>query len=519
MSNKPITMNKIRQIIRLYTQSKGKTFISSQTGVSRNTVKKYIRVFNQLRTTYQDLNELTDQQLEELLGKPTTVDIELSARRGNARSFFPYMDKSLRGVGVTRERLWKEYIEKYPDGYHYTQFCILYNQWLKKVDPVMHIIHKAGDKLFVDYAGKKLHLLDKLTGELQEVEVFVAILGSSQLTYVEACWSQKKEEFIGACENALHYIGGVPQAIVPDNLKSAVIKSSRYEPTLTEAFEDFADHYQFTILPARAYRPRDKALVEGAVKIIYTKAYANMPGQYHTTIEDLNAELHIYQEELNNIKMKGRSYGRRQQFEEIERKTLQPLPALRYEFKRRSIVTVAKNGHVCLSEDKHYYSVPFKHIGHKVKIVYSNSTVEIYYHLERIALHKRIRSPFNYSTEEDHLASQHRFVSDWSPEKFITWADSIHPDVKLFIEGILDKKQHPEQAYKSCVGILSFVKKVGKERLINACKRALDYGHYNYKIIQTILEKGLDQYNDNPEDSQQSTMPLHENIRGEDYYE
>jgi transposase len=518
MANKSINMSKIRQVIRLYTQSKGKTFISGQTGVSRNTVKKYIRIFRELRTSYQELNEMSDQQLTELFGKPNVV-VEPSERKENLIAFYPYMDKALRGTGVTREMLWKEYILKHPDGYRYTQFCISYNQWQKKVNPVMHMVHKAGDKLFVDYAGEKLQIVDNQTGEIQQVEVFVAILGSSQLTYAEACFSQQKEEFITACENALHYIGGVPQAIVPDNLKSAVIKSNRYEPTLNEAFEDFAEYYQFTILPARAYRPRDKALVEGAVKILYTQIYANLPVQPAGSIEELNAAIRVHLEYHNSTKMKGRNYSRRQQFDEIEKKTLQPLPVHRYEFKRRSIVTVMKNGHVCLSEDKHYYSVPFKSIGRKVKIIYSQSTVEIYYHFERIAIHKRLRSPYNYTTVEEHLATKHRFVSDWSPEKFIAWAASIHPDVKLFIEGVLDKKQHPEQAYKSCIGILSFVKKTGKERLINACKRALDYGHFNYKIIQTILEKGLDQYTESEEENHQMIMPLHENIRGEEYYD
>ena len=182
-------------------------------------------------------------------------------------------------------------------------------------------------------------------------------------------------------------------------------------------------------------------------------------------------------------------------------------------------MTVLKNGHVCLGEDKHYYSVPFAYISKKVKIIYSRTSVEIYYCFERIALHQRIKSPFNYTTVEEHMASTHRFVSEWSAEKFIGWAASIHPDVQLFIERILEKKQHPEQAYKSCVGVLSFAKKIGKERLINACKRALDYGYYNYKIIQTILEKGLDTESEIADESSQLEMPLHDNIRGENYYE
>ena len=518
MSNKSITMNKVRQIIRLHTQAKGKKFISKHSGVARNTIKKYLTIYKGLRKTFEEINELSDQQLDEIFGKAPEAK-EPNKRYEQLREYFPYLDKELRKPGATREKLWKEYCEKHPEGYRYTQFCIYYRAWQRRVNPSMHMVHKAGDKMFVDFAGEKLQIVDLDTGEIKDVEVFVAILGSSQLTYVEACESQQKEDFITACENALHYFGGVPQAIVPDNLKSAVIKSCKYEPTLNEAFEDFADHYQFTILPARSYRPKDKALVEGAVKIIYTRVYSKMPIELPTSLADLNEIILTYLEAHNSVKMKGRTYSRREQFDEVEKQTLQALPVQRYEFKKQSIVTVMKNGHICLNDDKHYYSVPFKHIGRKVKITYSKSIVEIYYKYERIAFHKRLHSPYNYTTVKEHMASTHRFVSDWSAEKFIGWAESIHPDVKLFIEHILEKKQHEEQAYKSCVGVLSFVKKVGKERLINACKRALDYGHYNYKIIQTILEKGLDKYTDIEQENNQLEMPLHENIRGEEYYQ
>ena len=516
MANKPITMNKIRQIIRLYTQQKGKKFISGQTGIAKNTVKKYIEIFRGLKLTYQGVSELTDSQLNELFGKKAEV-IELSERKEKLLAFFPLMDKALGKPGMTREILWKQYIEQDPEGYKYTQFCISYREWRRRYTSTMHMVHKAGDKLYIDFAGKKPKIVDPETGELSEAEFFVAILGCSQLIYAEACYSQMKEDFITACENALHYMGGVPQAIVPDNLKSAVTKSSRYEPTLNEAFENFAEHYQTTILPARSYKPKDKSLVEGAVKILYTCIYTELNERVFSSLEELNTVIQEHLEQVNQGLMKGRNYSRKQKFIETEKETLQPLPLLRYEFKKRAVVTVMKNGHVCLNEDKHYYSVPFKYIGKKVKLVYSRSSIEIFYHLDRIAVHQRIHSPYNYSTIKEHMASTHRFVADWSAEKFIAMAETIHPDVKLFIEKVLDKKQHPEQAYKSCMGILALVKKVGKTRLINACSRALEYGHYNYKIIQTIIEKGLDQYIET--EDEQYEMPFHENIRGEEYYQ
>ena len=330
--------------------------------------------------------------------------------------------------------------------------------------------------------------------------------------------TQQKEDFIFACENALHYCSGVPRAIVPDNLKSAVSKSSKYEPTLNETFADIAEQYATAILPPRANRPRDKALVENAVRIIYTRIYVKVKRQQYLTLQDLNLSILTALEEHNNAPLRGRNYSRRQQFNEVERNVLMPLPELRYELKKHQYATVAKNGHVGLSADKHYYSVPYRFIGKKVKLLYSRSSVEIFYNYERIALHERTKSAYRYTTEKDHMASTHRFVSEWTPERFTSWAAGIHEDVKLYVLKVLDRKQHPEQAYKSCMGILGFAKKVGNDRLIKACQRALGYGAYNYKTIQKILERELD-LRDTPDETDQLQMPFHDNIRGENYYQ
>jgi transposase len=515
MANTTISMSKIRQILRMYSQGRSKLSIAAQTGVSRNTAKKYLAAFDASGFTFEEINSLNDKELEDFFGgsKEMPPDKRLQA----LRRCFPHVDKELKRTGMNRRILWEAYRKEFPDGFQYTQFCFYYNQWKARVNPTMHMDHKAGDKLYVDFAGEKLSITDKETGEVIEVEVFVAILGASQLTYVEAVLSQQKEDFIAACEDALHYYGGVPAAIVPDNLRAAVTKSNRYEPTLNETFADFADHYGTTILPARAYRPRDKALVEGAVKIIYSRIYAPIHKQTYHTLAELNAAIKEALEVHNNQPLKGRNYSRRLQFEEVEREALSPLPALRYEFKKQHQATVMKNGHVCLGVDKHYYSVPYRFIGRKVKILYSRSNVEVYYHYERIAMHKRIKSPYSYTTDKDHLATTHRFMTEWTPDRFLEWAASIHEDVRLYILKILDRKQHPEQAYRSCIGILGFAKKAGNERLTVACQRALSYGLYNYKTIQQILENKMDQYQDSLF-ADELPMPNHDNIRGEDYY-
>lgn len=516
MANQSISMSKIRQIIRLHTQGISKLRIAELTGVARNSLKKYINKFIESGLTFTDIASLSDKDLDDLFIKP--VDIELSPRLKTLLELFPKMDKELKRKGVTRFLLWEDYYKKYPDGFKLSQFKKYFALWKEQLNPTMRMEHKAGDKMYVDFAGDKLSIVDQLTGEEQTVEVFVSILGASQLTYVEAVFSQQKEDFIGACEAAIHYYGGVPAAIVPDNLKSAVIKSNKYEPTINETFNDFAEHYSTTILPARAYRPRDKALVENAVRIVYTRIYAKLRNKIYFTLEELNTAIRVVLEELNNGLLRGRNYSRRLQFEEVERHALQPLPPLHYEFKKQRYATVMKNGHVCLSDDKHYYSVPYRFIGKKIKIMYSRQLVEMYYNYECIASHKRILSPHNYTSDKEHLASTHRFVADWTPERFLNWAEGIHLDVRVYIVHILNKKQHPEQAYKSCVGILSLAKKVGNERLIRACRRGIDYGTYNYKSIQQILEKGLDHQTEDDE-TQQLKMPLHDNIRGEEYYQ
>jgi transposase len=427
------------------------------------------------------------------------------------------MDKQLKRKGVTKQFLWEQYCLAHVDVLSRSQFGYYYSLWKQQVNPVMHMDHKAGDKLYVDYAGEKLHIVDPHTGEEKAVEVFVAVLGCSQLTYVEASYSQQKEDLIASCERALHYIGGVPDALVTDNLKSAVTKSSKYEPVINEDFAGFADHYSITVLPTRAYKPRDKALVEGAVKIIYTRIYARLRENTYHSLEELNAAIKEVLEDHNNKLLKGRHYSRRQQFEEIEKPVLNALAPLKYELKQQHYATVMKNGHVCLGPDKHYYSVPYRYISKKVKLLYSSQRVELYYNYELIASHARVKSPYNDATDKEHLASTHRFVSDWTPERFLAWAESIDMAVRSYIYCILNKKQHVEQAYKSCVGILAMGKRYGNTRLINACKRSVEYNMYSYKAIEMILKRGLDQAQVEHEVNQQ-TMPEHTNIRGKQYY-
>lgn len=513
MANNQIEMRKIKKIFKLHTEGVSKRKISSQLSISRNTVTKYIAFFKQYKLTYY---EVTAMSLEELHRLFHSKEKHKNKRLLTLEQYFPYFDKELRKTGVTQQLLWEEYKEKHPDGLMLSQFCYWYSEWRKEVSPVMHFTHEPGDKLFIDYTGKKLTIVDEHTGELQDLEVYVCVLGNSHYTYVEASESQKKEDFIRCTENALWFYGGVPKALVPDNLRAAVTKSSRYEPKVNETFADFAEHYGTAVLPTRAYKPRDKAIVENAVRIIYTRVFAKLRKETFHSISAINTRIIELLKLHNDMSFRGRDYTRASLFKEIEQSSLNTLPAKRYELKQYANGTVHKNGHIYLNKDKHYYSVPYKHLGKKIRIIYSENLVEIYYKYHQIAVHIRNKKKYGYTTDKEHMSSYHRFVSDWNPDKFINWSANIGGDCNEYIIKILDKKQHPEQSYKSCIGILQLAKKVGNTRLNNACKRGLDYGAYNYNIIVRILEKGWDAIENVPVENEE--LPMHKNIRGREYY-
>ncbi|MEI6853680.1 MAG: IS21 family transposase [Bacteroidota bacterium] len=515
MANKNIEMSKLRQVLKLSaSHHQGSRTISDVTGLSRTTIRKYIMQYRALKIPWDELSMLSDKDLHDLFHIDPALP-EPSEREKELYAFFPQVEKRMKQPGMTLHILWKEYSDKNSDAFQSTGFYKHYRIWKGRSHPSMHMVHKAGDKMFVDFTGKKLEVIDVSTGEINTVEVFVAILGASQLTYVQAVESQDITDFILCCENALHFFGGAPAAIVPDNLKSAVTKSSRFEPSLNQNFEAFAEHYGMVVLPARAYKPKDKSLVEGAVKITYNKIFTNLHGQKFYSLSELNEGIFRHLENHNKAFFTGRTYSRMDQFADMEQQVLQPLPPMRFEMRENVHVTVMKNGHVCLHRDKHYYSVPFINVGKKVKIFFSKSIVDIYYKYELIASHPRMKGPHCYSTEAAHMATYNHHLLDWNPQRFIDEAHNIHEDVGNYITLVISKKAHPEQAYKSCQGILSFAKRIGNERLINACRRANHYGLYHYKIIESILQRNLDQYD---MDDKVPPMPAHDNIRGEEYY-
>ncbi|MEI8052339.1 MAG: IS21 family transposase [Bacteroidota bacterium] len=509
----------IRQVLRLYASGKGTKYISQSTGVARNTVKKYLYRYVQSKITLEELDRMSDAQMSKAFLVKQSVAIP-DKRVTDLEALLPTLVSMLKKRGVTKQMVYEKYIASCPDGYKSSAFRERLNAFTHQGKGSMRMEHKAGDKMFVDYTGKKLQVVDKLSGEITDVEVFVAILGCSQLTFVMAMASQRKEDFIMGCEQALHFYGGVPQAIVPDNLKSAVTKASKYEAQLNDNFAAFAEHYHTFGFPTRTYKPKDKALVEGAVKIIYTTIFSKIDSKVYHSLDDLNIDILQYLQVHNSSLLTGQKYSRMQQFEELERQTLQPLNPYPFELMSVQLSTVNKYGHVLLSVDKRYYSVPFKLIGKRLKIKYSTRKLSVYDDIEIVAVHDRFSGKgHKYITIQDHLASQHKYLSEWNPQKFMEMATAIDEVVANYISKILSREMYPEQSYKSCSGVLNLAKRVGKQRLINACRRADGYGLYNYGIIDQILRSKADNIAFEDDEPTNPSIPLHENIRGQEYYE
>lgn len=507
-------MEKLKEIIRLGSEHHlSERAIARALKISRPVVAQYLSDFRASGLTYSEISTMNYDDLLELFSR--NQRFEKQRYTVLTEQFKEYV-KELKKPGVTRQILWEEYRQAHPEGYGYSQFCYHFQVWQDISDLSMHMEHKAGDKMFVDFTGKKLFVTDPETGARREVEVFVAILGASQLTYAEARYTQQKADWIKANENTLRYIGGVPRAIVPDCLKSGVTKGDKYDPDINPEYADFARYYDTVILPARPNAPRDKALVENAVKIIYSRVFAPLRDQVFYSIEELNRAIWEKLAVHNSRFFQRLQISRQQLFQETEKAVLKPLPVNPYELRSFKFMQVQFNYHVYLSDDRHYYSVPYPYRGKKVKIAYTTSIVEIYHKNTRIAFHKRNLTQNKYTTVAEHMPPKHRYYQNWCPEKILEWAAKKGSNVQELVAKLLARGTYPEQTYKMCLGVINLSKKYGAQRVDRACQRALEFHYYSYKAVKNILAKGLDNI---AEDSLfQSKLPDHENIRGSDYY-
>jgi transposase len=513
MAGKLTRMSQIKQLIRLFQQGKGKKTIARELGISKTTVKSYL---NKIETGGLDINSLLTLEEPELEAKlfAGTPSYKEQDRYEHLISLLPDYVKELGKTGVTKYLLWQEYRQENPDGYRHTQFCYHLNQYLRAQKPTMVLNHKAGEKLFIDFAGKPLSYIDKTTGEIIHCQVFVACLPYSDYSFAMAVRSQKVEDFIYALSCCLKHIGGVPQVLVPDNLKSAIVKSNRYEPEVNQVLEDFANHYRTTVSPARVRKPQDKALVENQVKLIYSRVYAKLRNRMFFDIHSLNKAVSEMVLLHNQTRMQQKDYCREEKFISDEKYTLNPLPETVFEIKHYKEYTVAKNNHIQLGEDKHYYSVPFTYISTKVKVVYTRNLVTIYAKGNKIATHLRNYQKGGYTTDREHLCSAHNRYLDRSPGYYLSKARFSKVLHTLF-EHIFNQQKHPEQLYRTCEGLLNLCRKTNKDEFDKACQIAIDNHSYSYRFISNILK------NKRTCETQQTIdfpLPEHKNIRGAKEY-
>jgi transposase len=517
MPRKRTSMTKTREVMRLHGQAElSHRQISILAGISRPVVSKIISIMNDECIGYEDAKGLSDSDLKELLSSKRTC----KSKADLLREKFPDYATELKKTGVTIRLLWEEYIHVNPEGLKYTQFCLHFQRWRKDDKISMHINHKAGDKMMVDYAGDKLKITSRKTGRTKDAEIFVAILPASQLTYVEASLSQEQESFMRANERALRYFGGVPSAIVPDNLKSGVLKADWYEPILNPLFADFAEYYRTAVVPARARKPKDKAAAENAVKIIYTRIHAVLRNRTFYSLDELNEAIREKLEDHNNKTLDKMTVSRRELFDLVEKETLKSLPMNPYPLKYfQNNCRVAFNYHVQLKEDQHYYSVPHFLKGKIVKIIYDDRNVAIYHENIRIVQHFRDTSTYKYTTVKNHMPSHHRFADDWNPDKLKWWAGNVGEETLRVVSHILESKPYPEQAYKSCLGVLSLAEKCGHDVLNQACRKSWNMERIHYQFIKEQAHSIKEQYERKMESKQLSLLPEnHENIRGKQYY-
>jgi transposase len=426
------------------------------------------------------------------------------------------LHRELKKKGVTLYLLWREYLEREPGGYQYSQFAVHYRRWLERVEPVMRQVYTAGEKAFVDYAGLTMDVVDTSTGEIRAAQIFVATLGASNYTYAEATWTQQLHDWIGSHVRAVEYFGGAPELWVPDHLRSAVTKACNYEPLLNQSYADFAAHYQSAVLPARVRRPRDKAKVETHVQIVEREILAPLRNRIFTSLAELNAAIRERLEILNNRPFQKLEGSRRELFEAIERPALKPLPAERHEFAETREAKVNIDYHI--SVDRRFYSVPCQLVREKVFVRVTGTMVEILHKGKRVAAHARAKRRGSYTTDPAHMPRPHQKHLEWTPTRMIKWGRSIGSATGKLIEEILRSKPHPEIGYRSCLGIMSLGRSYGDDRLEAASTRAVYLGLASYRSLKSILNTSLDRA---PIDEAQTETRLpkdHGNIRGPDYY-
>jgi len=507
-------MRHVREILHLSLDCGLSTrVVGERAGVGPTTVRDTLRRFNRSGLSWPVPPEMTDADLEgRLYGVPGVKP----GRRKLPEPDWSVVARELKRKHVTLQVLWEEYIAAHPDGYRYSRWCDLFRRWEGRLPLVMRQSHAGGEKLFVDYAGDTVPVVvDRRTGEIRDAHLFVAVLGGSSLSFACATWTEQFADWAEAHNAAFAFFGGVPQLLVPDNAKVAVIKACHFDPMLNRSYTDLARHYGTAVLPARPRRPKDKAKVEACVRIVERWVLGRLRNRIFYSLAELNAAIAECLADLNERRVL-RQFGRtrRQLFEEVDAPNLKPLPAEPWVHAQWKRCRVGLDYHIAL--EQHHYSVPHRYARREVEVRYTARSVEIYLGGERIAVHMRGSGNGRHTTVPEHMPSSHRRYLDWTPAKIQEEAGRIGPMLSLLMERIIEDRPHPEQGYRSCLGIIGLSKRFGPERLEAAALRALEIGARNYPSVKSILEKGLDKV---PVSKAPEREPiLHDNIRGSQYY-
>ena len=505
-----VAMRKIREVLRLhFACGLGKRRIAPLVGVGPSAVREYIARATKAGLEWPLPATLDDEALERRLFPPQS-----SLPEDRPAPDWPDVARELRRKGVTLRLLWEEYRAVHPDGYGYSWFCDCFREWSRRLSPTMRQSHAAGERLFVDYAGQTVPVVDPQTGEVREAQIFIAVLGASNFTFARPSWSQKLPDWIAAHVAAFDALGGVPELVVCDNLKAGVTKASRVEPTINATYREMAEHYGVAVLPTRPRKPRDKAKVEVGVQVVERWILARLRNRTFFGLDEVAAEIERLTSDLNARIMRHLGISRRELFEKTDRPALRPLPQTRYEYAEWRRTRVGIDYHVEI--DARFYSVPYRLLKEEVDVRVTARTIEVFHRHRRVASHVRAWTPHAHVTVADHMPSHHRQFRDWTHERVLKEAAGLGNNASALVEVILRSRRHPEQGFRSCVGILRLAKTFGADRLEAACGRALEIGAHSWSSVRSILGNGLDRAARQTPSTH--VNPDHGNVRGPGYY-
>jgi transposase len=512
MATERLPMRKIREVLRMRWQL-GLTVreVARGLGISVGVVQKIAARAKTAGLSWEEAEGLDEFALEErLYGRPSAPGTD------RPRPDPVYMHRELRRHGVTLELLHLEYLAEHPDGLRYTAFCDVYRRWVATAGIVMRQVHKAGEKTFVDYSGKKPAYVNPDTGEIVEAEFFVAVLGASNYTYAEATETQQVADFIGSHVRAYAYFGGVTEITVPDQLKSGVTTSDRYEPGVQRTYGEMARHYGTAIVPARPKKPRDKAKVEVGVQIAQRWILARLRNETFFSLAALNARIGELREELNTRPMKKLGGAtRRELYERYDRPVLRPLPSQPYELTEWQQVRVNLDYHV--EVDKHWYSAPYVLVREQLWACSTETMVQLFHRGQRVAAHCRSRDAYRHTTDPAHMPPAHRAHSA-GVDGVIAWAVAFGPMTEAMVRRLIDSNPVREQGWRSARGLRRVAEKYGPERTERACAHALFFGARSYKPVANILSLGREQLPLPGEEPVDAPAIEHGNVRGADYF-